>query len=197
MAMRLAEVGSSVGKLLEVGGLLPKMTTRGVPTARTVVIMKPASLNAGFFRKLFRDWFISSCSSWPGASALISGLALDVATAAGSSPGTAFWTAVSFSLEGIVAGCGIVRVGMGWGGAVLDVGCSGAFAWSNLPFSEENSDSSVDRKKKRERVGNKLYIEGCRFQLLGIIILFLNYPRSLHRGSIYGSITQDYFSFFC
>ena len=38
----------------------------------------------------------------------------------------------------IVAGCDIVRVGMGWGGALLDVGCSGAIAWSNFPFSEEN-----------------------------------------------------------
>ena len=68
-----------------------------------------------------------------------------------------------------LAGCDIVRVGMSWGGAVLDVGCSGAIAWSNFPFSEENSDSAHTNqsKQKGERVGNKLYIEGCRFQLLG------------------------------
>ena len=70
----------------------------------------------------------------------------------------------------MVAGCDIVRVGMGWGGALLDVGCSGAIAWSNFPFSKENSDSEytvpIDRNKKRERVGNKLYIEGCRFHTI-------------------------------
>ena len=78
MAMRLAEVGDSVGELFEVGGLdgmelgsretawlggLWKTTERGVPTERTVVITKPASLTAGFFKNLFCDWFISSCSS--------------------------------------------------------------------------------------------------------------------------------------
>ena len=76
--MSLAEVGASVGELLEVGGLdgmelgsretawlgvLWKTTVRGVPTARTIVITKPASLTAGFFKNLFRYWFISSCSS--------------------------------------------------------------------------------------------------------------------------------------
>ena len=50
----------------------------------------------------------------------------------------------------IVAGCDIVRVGMGWGGAVLDVGCSGAMAWSNFPFSEENSDSAVTNQSKQK-----------------------------------------------
>ena len=78
MAMSLAEVGASVGELLEVGGLdgmelgsietawldgLWKTTARGVPTARTIVITKPATLTAGFFKNLFHDRFISSCSS--------------------------------------------------------------------------------------------------------------------------------------
>ena len=77
MAMSLAEVGVSVVELLEVGGLdgmelgsretswlggLWKTTARGVPTARAIVITKPASLTAGFFKNLFCDWFISSCS---------------------------------------------------------------------------------------------------------------------------------------
>ena len=52
----------------------------------------------------------------------------------------------------IVAGCDIVRVGMGWGGAVLDVGCSGAIAWLNFPFSEENSDSA-DTNRSNEKEG--------------------------------------------
>ena len=78
MVMSLAEVGASVGELLEVGGLggmelgsketswlcgLWKTTARGVPTARTIVITKPASLTSVFFKNLFCDWFISSCSS--------------------------------------------------------------------------------------------------------------------------------------
>ena len=65
MDMSLAEVGASVDELLEVGGLdgmelgsretawlggLWKTTARGVPTARTIVITKPASLTAGFFK---------------------------------------------------------------------------------------------------------------------------------------------------
>ena len=70
----------------------------------------------------------------------------------------------------VVPGCNIVRVGMGWGGAVLDVGCLGAIAWSNFPFSEKNSDSDytvpIDQNKKTERVGNKLYIAGCLFSYL-------------------------------
>ena len=68
--MSLAEVGASVGELLEVGGLdgmetgsretawlggLWKTTARIVPTVRTIVITKLASLAAGFFKKLFRD----------------------------------------------------------------------------------------------------------------------------------------------
>ena len=76
MAMSLAEVGASVVELLEVGGLdgmelgsretawlggLWKTIARVVPTARAIVITKPASLTAGFFKNLFRDWFISSC----------------------------------------------------------------------------------------------------------------------------------------
>ena len=48
----------------------------------------------------------------------------------------------------IFAGCDIVRVGMGWGGAVLDVSCSGAIAWSNFPFPEENSDSADTNQSK-------------------------------------------------
>ena len=56
-----------VGGLLEVGGLdgsgLRKMTARGVPTARTIVITKPVSLTAGFFKKKIRDSIISSCLS--------------------------------------------------------------------------------------------------------------------------------------
>ena len=78
MAMSLAELGASVGELLEVGGLdgmelgsretawlggLWKTTARVVPTARAIVITKPASLTSGFFKNLFRDWFISSCLS--------------------------------------------------------------------------------------------------------------------------------------
>ena len=78
MAMSLAEVGASVGELLEVGGLdgmelgrrekawldgLWKTTARGVPTARTIVTTKPTSLTSGFFKNLFRDWFIYYCSS--------------------------------------------------------------------------------------------------------------------------------------
>ena len=62
MAMSLAEVGASVVELLEVGdelgsrgtawlGGLLKTTARGVPTARTIVITKPDSLTAGFFKK--------------------------------------------------------------------------------------------------------------------------------------------------
>ena len=82
-----------------------------------------------------------------------------------SSPETAFWTAVSLLFLGVmVAGCDIVRVGMGWGGALLDVGCSGAIAWSNFLFSKENSDSEYtvpidqnsiyilfERRKKRRK----------------------------------------------
>ena len=78
MAISLAEVGASFGELLEVGGLdgmelgsrekywlggLWKTTARGVPTARTIVINKPASLTAGFFKNVFRDSLISCCSS--------------------------------------------------------------------------------------------------------------------------------------
>ena len=75
---------------------------------------------------------------------MISALALDVVTAAGSSPETAFWTAVSFLLvRVIVSGCNIVRLGMGWGGAVLDVGCSRAIAWSDFSLlGRKKSDSS-------------------------------------------------------
>ena len=66
--MSLAEVGASVFELLEVGGLdgielgsietawlggLWKTTARGVTTARTIVITKPASLTDGFFNFLF------------------------------------------------------------------------------------------------------------------------------------------------
>ena len=65
MAMSLAEVGASVGELLKVGdfggmelgsretawlGGLWKTTARGFPTARTIVITKPASLTSGFFK---------------------------------------------------------------------------------------------------------------------------------------------------
>ena len=68
MAMSLAELGASVGELLEFGGLdgmelgsretawlcgLWKTTARGVPTERTIVINKPAILTAGFFKKPF------------------------------------------------------------------------------------------------------------------------------------------------
>ena len=68
MAMSLADVGASVGELLEVGGIdgmelgsretvwlgdLWKTTARGVPTARMIVITKPASLTAGLFKNLF------------------------------------------------------------------------------------------------------------------------------------------------
>ena len=78
MAMSLSEVVVSVGELLEVGGLdgmelgsretawlggLWKTTARVVPTARTIVITEPASLTAGFFKNIFRVWFISSCLS--------------------------------------------------------------------------------------------------------------------------------------
>ena len=65
MNMRLADIGASVDKLLEVGELdtielgsrettwlggLWKTTERGVPTSRTIVTTKPASLNSGFFK---------------------------------------------------------------------------------------------------------------------------------------------------
>ena len=78
MAMSLAEVGASVGELLEVGGLdgmelgsietawlggLCKTIARGVPTARTIFVNKPASLTAGLFKNFFRDSFVYSCSS--------------------------------------------------------------------------------------------------------------------------------------
>ena len=73
MAMSLAEVGASVSELLEVGGLdgmelgsrettwlgcIWKTIARGVPTAKIIVTTKTASLNASFFKNLFRDWFI-------------------------------------------------------------------------------------------------------------------------------------------
>ena len=76
MAMSLAEVGASVGELLEVGdidgmelgsretawlGGLWKRTARGVPTAIMIVINKPASLTAGFFKNFFRESIVSSC----------------------------------------------------------------------------------------------------------------------------------------
>ena len=76
MAMSIAEVGASVGKLLEVGGLdwmelgirettwsgcLCKTIARGFPTARMVITTKPASPTASFFKYLYHDWFISSC----------------------------------------------------------------------------------------------------------------------------------------
>ena len=65
MNMRLADIGASVEKRIEVGdldtielgsrettwlGSLCKTTERGVPTSRTIVTTKPASLNAGFFK---------------------------------------------------------------------------------------------------------------------------------------------------
>ena len=68
MAMSLAEVGDSVGELLEVGGLdgmelgsretawlcgLWKTKARVVPTAITIFITKPAILTDGFFKKPF------------------------------------------------------------------------------------------------------------------------------------------------
>ena len=71
--MSLAELGASVGELLEVGDIdgmelgirettgldcLRKTTARGVPTVRMVVTTKPASLTDGFFKNDLCDWLI-------------------------------------------------------------------------------------------------------------------------------------------
>ena len=61
MAMSLAEVGASVD-IAWLGGLW-KRTARGFPTARMIVINKPASLTAGFFKNFFRESIVSSCVS--------------------------------------------------------------------------------------------------------------------------------------
>ena len=69
----------------------------------------------------------------------------------------------------IVSGCDIVRVGMGWVGAVLDVGCSGAIAWSNFPFLEENSDSAdTNRSKQKEgSSGEQVIYRGLYISVFG------------------------------
>ena len=51
----------------------------------------------------------------------------------------------------------------------------------------------IDQNKKRERVGNKLYIEGCMFQYLGNSYIVIEKPQPLHRGSIYGFNSYDWF----
>ena len=53
----------------------------------------------------------------------------------------------------IVGGCDIVRVGMGWGGAVLDVGCSGAIAWSIFFLLGRKNSYSVDTNRSKQKEG--------------------------------------------
>ena len=45
-------------------------------------------------------------------------------------------------------------------------------------------------------MGNELYIEGCMFQYLGNNYTVIAKPQPLHRGSIYGSNSYDWFSLF-
>ena len=78
IAMILAELGASVGELLEVGDLdgmeleirettgldcLWKTTARGVPTVRMIVTTKPDNMTDGFFKNNLCDWFNYSCPS--------------------------------------------------------------------------------------------------------------------------------------
>ena len=53
----------------------------------------------------------------------------------------------------IVAGCDIVRVGMVWVGAVLDVSCSGEIAWSKFFLLGRNNSDSADTNRSKQREG--------------------------------------------
>ena len=57
---------------------------------------------------------------------------------------------------------------MDWGGCGAGSWLSGAIAWQNPPFSEENSDSADNnRSTQKQGASGEQVIEGCRFQPLG------------------------------